>query len=737
MWQRLTWAIMFVWWHSAAVHAEIVVPENAKIGLVLSGGGARGLAHVGVIRVLESQGIKPDIITGTSMGSIVGALYATGRSAEEIDRLARNMNWRDALSDASPRRHQPYPFRQLEAGMTADFRMSISPNGITFPRGVIEGQHLEQVLGELFEQQGRALTFEQLPIQFAAVAADLETGEQVVLDSGDVTSAIRASMSIPGALAPVQRDGRLLVDGGIANNMPVDLARQMGADFIVAVDVTAPLRKREELTSIFAIASQTSAFLVRLNTVAQRVNLRDDEVLILPDLDGYGAADFDQDEGIIEAGVEAALIMFDQDKSNLSVVEEATPDVEEIEPVIDFLEIKNDSVVGDDSIRSLVRQKVGEQLNRAELEDDLSRLYGLDYFSLVRYNITNADDQTGLEIICVARETGNSWLKMGLEMADDFSGHSDFGLSASLRQSGLNSLGGTAFGRLELGTDTEIELRFLQPLDTGLTYFVEPAVGYKAGVFDVYLDDLQEAPLSEYQKGSTWVEFSLGRTLWRELGEIRFGLSYASASLDLQAGLDLASLGVNTSDFHDSYYFVRVGIDSLDDLGFPSNGLRWSITHEEHDSQLGAESNFSRFNSDFTVAISAGRQTLLIEGDAEIGDNDSSDFIDIPSIGGFLELSGLPPDSRYGRHRVLLRSVLYRRLTKKGPLPVGLPVYVGASIEKGNVWIDRKAMSWGSAVTAASVFLAARTPLGPAYLSFGATDEGDRSVSIFLGQRFR
>ncbi|MGB3623674.1 MAG: patatin-like phospholipase family protein, partial [Ketobacter sp.] len=225
MWQRLTWAIMFVWWHSAAVHAEIVVPENAKIGLVLSGGGARGLAHVGVIRVLESQGIKPDIITGTSMGSIVGALYATGRSAEEIDRLARNMNWRDALSDASPRRHQPYPFRQLEAGMTADFRMSISPNGITFPRGVIEGQHLEQVLGELFEQQGRALTFEQLPIQFAAVAADLETGEQVVLDSGDVTSAIRASMSIPGALAPVQRDGRLLVDGGIANNMPVDLAR--------------------------------------------------------------------------------------------------------------------------------------------------------------------------------------------------------------------------------------------------------------------------------------------------------------------------------------------------------------------------------------------------------------------------------------------------------------------------------------------------------------------------------
>lgn len=714
------------------------VPPGASVGLVLSGGGARGLAHVGVIRVLESRGIRPAVITGTSMGAIIGALYASGRSADEIERVVREMNWRRALSDASPRRYQPYSLRELEAGMTADLRMSITRGGIAFPRGVIEGQHLEQMLGQLFDERGGPLQFSQLPIRFAVVAADLETGEQVVIDQGDVVSAVRASMSVPGALAPVERGGHLLVDGGVANNMPVDVARAMGADFIIAVDVSAPLRTRDELNSVFAVANQTMGFLVRLNTLNQRTRLRADDVLIVPDLRDYGSAAFDQADGIIRAGLEAAEAALGAAGPAGSAVSGPSPAGQAtLEPVIRFIRVVNDSPVGDEVVRALVSQPLGQPLDRGRLEDDITRLYGLDYFSLVRYRVVDDGEEKGLEIVCAARESGTSWLKLGLRLQDDFEGNSEFGLSASLRAAGLNRYGGTLFGRVELGTAPQMELRFLQPLDPGLRYFIEPAAGYAAQVLDIYLDDLQEEPVSSYRRRDRWFSLSAGRLLWREVAELRVGMVREYASLDFRGGLDVVDQAGSSSKFQDGYYFARIGWDSLDDLGFPSEGARWSITRERHDAGIGAEARFARVLTDFTLAASFGRDTYLLEGDTEISDNDEADFVDIPFIGGFLELSGLPPRSRFGRHRALLRGILYHRLDQDGPLPLGVPLYVGGSLEKGNVWLDRDNISWSSAISAGSVFLGARTPLGPAYLSYGMTEEGDHGLFLFLGQRFR
>ncbi len=720
-----------------AVQAEIIIPEGATVGLVLSGGGARGLAHVGVIRVLEARGIQAQVVTGTSMGSIVGALYASGRSAAEIDRIARTMNWQTALSDASPRRDQPYSFRELEAGMSTDVRMSINGDGVAFPKGVIEGQHLEQTLGELFQEDGKPLRFEELPRRYAAVAANLETGDQVVMNTGDLASAVRASMSIPGALAPVERDGMILVDGGIANNMPVDLARKMGATFIIAVDVTAPLKTRDELDSIFSIANQTSAFLVRLNTVDQRSNLRKEEVLILPELEGLGSADFDKFGPIIEAGQKAALDIFTMEEDSLPEFLHGTHSAVDEVPVIEFIRVNNDSAVSDEVVRAQIHQQPGQPFDIKQMERDLSRLYGLDYFSVVRYRIVDEDGKTGLEVTGVGRETGNSWLKLGLELADDFKGNSVVGLAASVRSAGLNEYGGTAFGRVVLGTIPELELRYIQPLTPDLAYFVEPAAGYKADRLDVYVDEFQDEPISEYQKQDRWVELSFGRTIWDGAGEVRFGAARERGSLDFRSGVDLESQGDNIDNYDDGFYFGRIGWDTLDDLGFPSSGQRWSITSEQHRRNLKAEDDFTRVEVDGTFTLNWGANTLLLEGDAEVSDSDEATFVDIPFIGGFLELSGLPPRSRFGRHRVLLRSVYYRRLDKGGPLPLSVPVYMGGSLERGNVWLSRDNISWENAIGAGSVFVGARTPLGPAYLSYGVTEEGDHSLSIFLGQRFR
>ena len=350
---------------------------QGRIGLVLSGGGARGLAHVGVIKVLEAEGIRPDIIVGTSMGSIVGGLYASGYNAAEIDAIARQMDWQYTFDDAPPRRHQPYTVRQLDAGLNSDIRFSITRDGISLPRGMLQGQNLGLVLDELFQARGESMRIEKLPVAFAAVAADLETGQAVVLDSGDVSLAVRASMSIPGALEPVPYQGRLLVDGGIANNMPIDVARAMGADTIIAVDVGAPLLTREQLRSVFSVAQQASGFLVRLNTEEQSRTLSERDLLLQPKLEGYSSLAFDQADAIISAGEVAALEIF-------PVIQDAEAPAPAPRiasgPPIGFIEIQNDSVIADEVIRSVIRQPLGEPLNMALLEEDISRLYGLDYF---------------------------------------------------------------------------------------------------------------------------------------------------------------------------------------------------------------------------------------------------------------------------------------------------------------------------------------------------------------------
>lgn len=734
---RLLAPVLLLFVLNSTAWGGIQIPPDAKVGLVLSGGGARGLAHVGVIRVLEAQGIRPVVITGTSMGAIVGALYASGRSAEEIDYVARNMDWRQALSDASPRHHQPYQFRQLEAGMTADLRMSITSKGIRFPRGAIEGQKLEQVLGSLFEKNGQPLRFDQMPIAFAAVASDLETGQAVVLQSGEVASALRASMSVPGALAPLERDGHLLVDGGLADNMPVELARSMGADFIIAVNVSSPLTPRDQLDSVFAVAEQMTNFLVRLNTMEQAKHLRPGDWLIEPQLEAVGSTDFDQADAAIQAGINAAMAGLDNPRPLPALEGTDTSTNSGKEPLISFIRVKNNSPVSDDVVRSVIRQQEGQRLDRAQLEEDLSRLYGLDYFSHVRYRIVRENGQRGLEVEGVARETGNNWLKLGLEVADDFKGNSDFNLAASLRAAGLNRYGGTAFTRLQLGSRLEFESRYLQPLDAGLRYFAEPSIGYRASEIDIYLDDVQEEPLSQYNKSDSWVSFAAGRQLWEERAEWRVGISRATGKLDFRSGIDIAALTSESLRYDDGYYFTRLGWDSLDDLSFPTRGLRGSIAIERHDKDLESEADFSRTLADFTWALSHDRTTLILDADVAVSDSDQGGFVNIPFIGGFLELSGLPPHARFGRHRALGRLVLFHQLAKSGPLPIGVPVYLGGSLERGNVWMKRDNIRWDNAIGAGSIFLGARTPVGSAYLSVGSTEEGDSSLSIFIGHRFR
>src|SRR5215469_13686391 len=271
---------------SAQSTADPAAPpqHRPRIGLVLSGGGARGAAHVGVLKVLEQLHISIDAVAGTSMGAVVGGLYASGLNPREIEAIMSSLNWQDAFRDRPPREDLTFRRKEEDQNFLVKFPLGLRGRHIQLPKGLIQGQGLNQMLRRLTLPVARITRFDDLPTPFRAVATDLETGEAVILDSGDLTTAMHASVSAPGVFAPVERDGRLLVDGGIAENIPIDVARKMGVDIVIVVDVGFPLLPRDQLTSVPVISNQMLAILIQKNSRQQLATLSKNDVIIEPQL---------------------------------------------------------------------------------------------------------------------------------------------------------------------------------------------------------------------------------------------------------------------------------------------------------------------------------------------------------------------------------------------------------------------------------------------------------------------
>lgn len=286
--------------------AQAVEPPRPKIGLVLSGGAARGLAHIGVLKALEEQGIHIDAIAGTSMGAVIGGLYASGYKIDELEKLALNIDWKLALSDAPPREDVPFRRKQDDRDFLVKQKLSFRDDGsLGLPLGVIQGQNLALLLESMFAHRSDTRDFDKLPIPFRAVATDITSGEKVVFRKGHLPQVIRASMSIPAVFAPVELDGRLLVDGGMTDNIPLDVAREMGVDIAIVVDIGTPLRSRKQLNTVVDVLNQSITLMTRRNSEEQLKALHASDVLIQPPLAAYGVTDFGRATDMIDAGYRA------------------------------------------------------------------------------------------------------------------------------------------------------------------------------------------------------------------------------------------------------------------------------------------------------------------------------------------------------------------------------------------------------------------------------------------------
>ncbi len=341
--------------------------SRPRIGLVLGGGGARGAAHIGVLKVLEELRIPVDYVAGTSMGSIVGGLYATGMSPEEIETEVLAMDWDDLFNDYPSREELSFRRKRDDDFYAFKAKPGFNAGKVELPLAFIRGQKMDLALNRLTLPMVEVTAFDHLPIPFRAVATDIETGKEVVLGSGSLAKSIRASMAVPAAFDPVEIDGRLLVDGGLANNVPVSVARDMGAEVLIVVDVGSGLFSRDEIGNALAVTGQLANFLFTLNTEQQMKLLGPRDVLMRPQLGDIGGGSFDRAAEAIGPGEDAARAASDAlRRYSVSEAEfarhlERRKQRQPGAPVVDYLRVDNHSRVGDSVIAARISAQPGER----------------------------------------------------------------------------------------------------------------------------------------------------------------------------------------------------------------------------------------------------------------------------------------------------------------------------------------------------------------------------------------
>jgi len=704
-----------------------------RTGLVLSGGAARGLAHIGVLKALEEQGVQIDAIAGTSMGAVIGGLYAAGYSVDELEKLALELDWQQVLSDDPPREDVPFRRKQDDRDFLVKRKLSFRDDGsLGLPLGVIQGQNLALLLERLLVHASDIRDFDRLPIPFRAVATDIANDKKVIFRSGHLPQAIRASMSIPAVFAPVEIDGRLLVDGGMVDNVPMDVARDMGVDRLIVVDIGTPLLPREQLLTVVDVLNQSITMMTRRNSEAQLATLRPEDLLVQPMLAAFGSTDFGRAEQLIDAGYRAAdalggrlATMRSESGGNLSL--SLARSAEPRTPLITAVRIENDSKVGDAVIRRHIRQQIGKRLDVQDLQKDMGTLYGLDYFEQVEYRIVHGKPGNTLVVTAREKRSGTDYLRLGINLSDDFRGDSAFNIGASFRKNGINELGAEWLTRLQLGDRQEFFSEFYQPLDAGSRWFVAPNLIAQAQNVEAILDN---DPIAEYRLQRYGYGLSLGRQIANN-GEIRFGVGQAWGEADVRVG----DQQLPDFSFEEGYYQLQYSFDTVDDVDFPREGEDIGLTLRQYDPSLGSDRRYRQWEFRLDKAFSFGLDTLVFGGrygrtldDAEIV---TSSFL----LGGARQLSGFRQDALSGQNISLARMIYYRRMTPRSFLPLDFPLYLGASLERGRAWNNDNAFDSGY-INAGSIFIGYETPLGPLNFSYGLNDEAERALYLNLGRSF-
>ena len=713
----------------AEASREPIAVPRPRVALVLSGGGARGFAHVGVLRALKEMRVPVDMVAGVSMGAVVGGAYASGRTVEELEAFVFGTDWAEILSDRPARDRLDFRRREDDLLVPSRIEFGIGRQGLQLPPGTVGNEALEAALVRLLPGGAGERPLNKLGLPFRSVASDLLSGEMVELVDTPLFVSLRASLAMPGVFQPIRVNGRLMVDGGLVRNLPVDIARAMGADLVIAVNVGTPLSGESELGSAFGVAQQMLHILTEQNVQRSLKELHPGDVLIAPDLRGVRFLDFSQARNAMAAGERAARALAPRLQA-LAVSAEsyaawegarlAPPTLPDSARRLAKLDVQATEHAGSAALQAQLPLKVGQPVTAQQVHEAAGRLLGNPEFERVEVEIRDQGEAREVTVTPVEAAWAQSRLRVGLELSSDFGDENRYAVSALHTWAWLNSWGAELRTFARVGSEQQVATQLWQPLAPGAAWAIVPSLEYRSSSIDVFEDGQR---LQRFRFRASIASLGLGHQ-WSNWGQLFAGaerrVGKANESFALPGEVRSARLGETAK-------FVRVQVDTLDALALPSRGVKVLARIEQAE---GAEIEGRRHVGSFEglVAFRVGDWASHVWLEWAKSSDGSAPL----QLGGFLRLTGTPRESLSARAEVFTRLVMARRI---GEMPAGLggAVRAGYSLELGGGYDPDTTLRTGELKQAASLFVSVDTRFGPLFLAYGSTRGGAGKAYLFLG----
>jgi NTE family protein len=722
--------------------------DGPRIALVLSGGGARGFAHVGVLKALEEARVPVDFIVGTSMGAIIGGLYASGMNADELERELIAVDWGNLFDRREPRQLLSQRRKEEDFEFAPMLQIGFRDGEFRLPSGAVSTRSLEMLLRRYTLTTRHLATFNQLPTPFRAVATDMETGKAVVMDRGDLAAALRASMSVPGVFSPLEVNGKILGDGGLVNNLPVDVARSMGADVVIAVNIGTPLAGRETLGTVLGVTTQMVNILTEQNVQLSIAQLTPKDLLLAPELGKLTSGDFNRASELVQIGhsyaasVRAALKRFSAPEATYVAwqAQRSFQSLANAAEVGKLTAVRFEGVSAERAarLRQLADLPLGGEVSVPLIESQMQELAATGDYDRVDYRLVTQAER-GREALVVhlqENDWGPNYLRIGMDLRTDFEGRSAFNLRLSHNRHWLSERGAEWRNRIQLGETLGLYSEVYQPLGQDVQAFTAAYLDAGLKRVELYGEDGKLAAIGRRQ--GVQVGADLGWPLDRlgRFGDVRLGGFVAMRrGVPELVSSSIANSGVpiTTQKWREAGLRAAVTSDQLDYANFPSSGYR--TTGELVLGQLrnqGKSTGFSRLNASATGVKSWGPHTLNASVRLGLSSQVPSGAIDEYSLGGFQQLSGYRVGQVAGNYLMFGRLSYYQRLPWQSGVVRAL--FTGGSLELGNAWLNRSDLSFGDLRSGASLFVGADTGLGPLYLSVVHAPRGYTGLYLFLGR---
>lgn len=712
-------------------------PSRPRIGLVLGGGGAMGAAHIGVIKVLEELQVPVDCIAGTSMGALVGGAYASGMDAAQLEQFVTSINWQAVFNLEQVRRYQPMNVKRENETVSNKLEFGLDNQGLIAPRALIDTQQIESVIRDMVAAQSGVRDFDQLPIPFRAVATDLKSGKMVVFSSGDLAVALRASMSVPGAFAPVEIGDWLLVDGGITRNLPVDVARDSCADVIIAVDVDTPAPSPDSLRSAAGSIGRMLDILLEGNEQASLATLKPGDVDLTVVLDGVGSTDFQLSRTAIDQGERAARAAAPR-LASLAVPPGAYAEWRAARAlqapadasVVAEVRFEDVDASNTDYLQSLIRTRAGKPLNERRVSDDALRIYATGHYESVAHRIERSGTAATVVFTPHPKPWGPNFIAFDFGLEAALSGDTELLGSVLFRRTWPDAGGKEWRAVAQLGGLSYLETDLRLPFGQARRAFILPRLGWYESDEDLYLGDERVATYAfrsrrgELRAGlemGTWGEFQTG--LYRRTDD----------TIKLLGDLRLP----DERGYKDAGYLFEFERDTRDSDVWPTQGSRQRLEAVVSETGLGATSSYQS-------ALFEWNQSAVFRSDALVLFDlaGGTSFGSSPPVQKSFRLGGPGAMTSLQRGQLRGNDFVYSRLglgwrVTDVSLLLDMDLYAGAALEGAKVWNQLRDGTDTDFDLGLQLFVGGRTPFGPVQITGGYGPGGDYSLFLSLGRPVR